>query len=600
MSFDKITSLNNLDISKNPLGINGIKFVIDNLHKLINIESLNISYCDIKDEGAIQLAYNLPNIMDKCKMLKKINLINNNISYLGFGALATVLNNNNEIDINYYSSDLYRSREYRILTHIPKYRDNMKILTKTINYLNYDNTTEYIYDDDNLFLTLYGYSIYNTQTNSSRSSLTQILKWDKNIANFASSCVGYSCTSEGQICLAGSNGAGSDNWVCRRDYISGELKWTKEPLQIANSCPGFDCSIEGQICKAGSDGAGSNNWVCKKVEPLILPIGDQQSIIVNEKEKILFNFNKYKTDKLYTLDLSGIKDKLKLRIILNDLYGINKDDRIKLILKNTYNTILDDISLSINFSEIDISENKFNYNDINSFFIKVNTLYNYFNKNPVKIIWDKNYFTSDEIEKLNNTINYYHTIPRKNSIKDAAGYVLPTRPPLPYRYEPPMENDKPINITTTTSVSVSKSPIPQITKQSIKPDDYNKIEIIPVSPYYVDIEYISDVKLDKDIIEKKITEYMKSLKLPVLVSVKIDIIEGFAIIGYKITVTISNEGSRTQFNEINNLINNNQEIIKKLILNESSSNNYIIYIIIGIIVVVILIILGILKYKRII
>ena len=484
--FNKLPQITNLDISKNPIGINGIKNVINNLTELKKIVSLNISNCDIKDEGAIQLAYNLLNIIEKCEELNNINIINNNISYIGFGVLATVLNTNSNINISYFDTRLKKKREDRILTHIPKYRNDMNINIRSIKYLNYDNTIEYIYDDDNLFLTLY------------------------------------------------------------------------------------------------------------------------KSLNTPKDLKILFDFNKYKNTgtNIYTLDLSNKKDKLKIKTILNDLYGINMNNKIKLNLQNTYNTILDDIPLSINFEEININDNNFTFDNLNSFFNKVNTIYNYFDKNAPNIIWNKNNFNTTQISNLNNTLNNTNKT-RLDSSKDSTIITLPVRPVLPYKYEPepepePEQEQNPESVVEVTTTSLKKPSTPK-SAPSIKQDDYNKLVIDKQIPYFVNLEYISTTKPDKVSVQKNIEKYIKANGLSVTVTVEIDDIEGFTIVGYKITIFISNEGKdgEAQFDKIYDLINNNQEIIKNYILNKSQPN-YLMYIIIAIIAILMIIGMIFLKYKHII
>jgi hypothetical protein len=75
----------------------------------------------------------------------------------------------------------------------------------------------------------------------------------------ATSCHGWACNIEGQVCPLGTPGASDGTYVCQNG------SWTKSSSQIPNatSCHGWACSIENQVCPLGTPGASDGTYVCQ-------------------------------------------------------------------------------------------------------------------------------------------------------------------------------------------------------------------------------------------------------------------------------------------------------------------------------------------------
>jgi len=82
----------------------------------------------------------------------------------------------------------------------------------------------------------------------------------------ATSCKGWNCSIEGQICPQGVPGASAGDFICTNS------KWVQmldvpaqkpvDNIAKATSCRGFKCDIEGQICPQGVPGASSGDFIC--------------------------------------------------------------------------------------------------------------------------------------------------------------------------------------------------------------------------------------------------------------------------------------------------------------------------------------------------
>ena len=68
----------------------------------------------------------------------------------------------------------------------------------------------------------------------------------------ATSCKGWNCNIEGQICPQGVPGASGGDFICTNS------KW----VEMAKSCKGWNCSIEGQICPKDVPGASAGDFIC--------------------------------------------------------------------------------------------------------------------------------------------------------------------------------------------------------------------------------------------------------------------------------------------------------------------------------------------------
>jgi hypothetical protein len=77
----------------------------------------------------------------------------------------------------------------------------------------------------------------------------------------ATSCAGWNCKIQGQICPQGVPGASAGNFICRNS------KWA----QMATSCAGWNCKIQGQICPQGVPGASAEDFICKNSKWVKLP-----------------------------------------------------------------------------------------------------------------------------------------------------------------------------------------------------------------------------------------------------------------------------------------------------------------------------------------
>ena len=83
----------------------------------------------------------------------------------------------------------------------------------------------------------------------------------------ATSCKGWNCSIEGQICPQGVPGASAGDFICTNS------KWVQmldvpaqkpvDNIAKATSCRGFKCDIEGQICPQGVPGASSGSHICR-------------------------------------------------------------------------------------------------------------------------------------------------------------------------------------------------------------------------------------------------------------------------------------------------------------------------------------------------
>ena len=97
-------------------------------------------------------------------------------------------------------------------------------------------------------------------------------KW-KPMYNQTSTCPGWDCDDEGRVC----NNKGL--YICaylsprlhtiRTDDRRGEVEAgsaRRRWVPIASSCTGYVCSEEGQLCPRGVPGAGNDTWVCIRGE----------------------------------------------------------------------------------------------------------------------------------------------------------------------------------------------------------------------------------------------------------------------------------------------------------------------------------------------
>ena len=91
----------------------------------------------------------------------------------------------------------------------------------------------------------------------------------------ATSCHGFDCEIEGQFCPQGVPGASKHSYTCsNKKWVKGKVSSaaTKVLTPAANtpagkipdatSCHGFDCEIEGQLCPQGVPGASKDNYTC--------------------------------------------------------------------------------------------------------------------------------------------------------------------------------------------------------------------------------------------------------------------------------------------------------------------------------------------------
>ena len=92
----------------------------------------------------------------------------------------------------------------------------------------------------------------------------------------ATSCSGWSCSTEGQYCPPGATGSGGSGYCCVSDT------WVAGRCTIAESCTGWSCSawLTGQYCppnRPGSSGEGfccsSSNWVTDLSACVDCPVG---------------------------------------------------------------------------------------------------------------------------------------------------------------------------------------------------------------------------------------------------------------------------------------------------------------------------------------
>lgn len=109
------------------------------------------------------------------------------------------------------------------------------------------------------------------QINTGKNSNPTLL--NNQCANLtAENCNATNCCiwQNGKKCVAGNakgptfiNGVSSD-----ADYYSYKYqcygKCANQKIYNATSCHGWDCSIENQRCLSGTPGAGTSNWICKK------------------------------------------------------------------------------------------------------------------------------------------------------------------------------------------------------------------------------------------------------------------------------------------------------------------------------------------------
>ena len=73
----------------------------------------------------------------------------------------------------------------------------------------------------------------------------------------ASTCYGFNCSYNGQICPAGRPGAGPYYY-----YKCQNNRWVRYNAQYAASCRGWNCPVNGQCCPHWAPGAGGRWYQC--------------------------------------------------------------------------------------------------------------------------------------------------------------------------------------------------------------------------------------------------------------------------------------------------------------------------------------------------